>query len=123
MMLLTSQLQEEQQKITEYIANEDEDGEAECKKKIKALRKRIDELKFSSSIVEISGVETSILSQEMIVSISSNNADSILELLDGIISEWITAIQKILQLIDNELFKQTSYRYFCHHKETDACRK
>ena len=103
MMLLTSQLQEEQQKITEYIANEDEDGEAECKKKIKALRKRIDELKFSSSIVEISGVETSILSQEMIVSISSNNADSILELLDGIISEWITAIQKILQLIDNEL--------------------
>ena len=103
MMLLNSQLQNENQKLLEYITNENEDGEAECKKKIKALKKRIDELKFSSSIVEISGVEEAILSKEMLLSISSNNADSTLELLSGIVSEWTTAIRKMFELIKNDL--------------------
>lgn len=101
MMLLVSQLQEEQKKITEYITNDDEDGEAECKKKIKALKKRIDELKFSSSIVEISGAEEAILSKQMLESISADNADS--TLLGKIISEWTTAIQEMLDLIHDEL--------------------
>lgn len=103
MILLTSQLQEEQQKLMEYITSDDEDGEAECKKKIKALKKRIDELKFSSSIVEISGPEEAILSKRMLASISADNADSTLELLGKIISEWTTAIRKMLELIDDEL--------------------
>src|SRR5699024_5798517 len=84
MLLLSSQLQEEQQKLMEYITNDDEEGEAECKKKIKALKRRIDELKFSSSIVEISAAEEAILSKETIAAISSNNnADATLELLNG----------------------------------------
>lgn len=103
MMLLTSQLQEEQQKLMEYITNDDEDGEAECKKKIKTLKKRIDELKFSSSIVEISGVEEAILSKEIIASISADKTDRTLELLDKIISEWTATVQKLLELIDGEL--------------------
>lgn len=104
MLLLSSQLQEEQQKLMEYITNDDEEGEAECKKKIKALKRRIDELKFSSSIVEISAAEEAILSKETIAAISSNNnADATLELLNGIIKEWTAAIRKMLELIDDEL--------------------
>src|SRR5699024_9591624 len=104
MLLLSSQLQEEQQKLMEYITNDDEEGEAECKKKIKALKRRMDELKFSSSIVEISAAEEAILSKETIAAISSNNnADATLELLNGIIKEWTAAIRKMLELIDDEL--------------------
>lgn len=108
MMLLTSQLQEEQQKLMEYITNDDEDGEDECKKKIKRLKKRIDELKFSSSIVEISGAEEAILSEEMIASIFADNTDRTLKLLDEIILEWTTAIQKMLGRIDKELSNKHS---------------
>lgn len=103
MMLLSSQLQEEQQELMEYITNDDEDGEAECKKKIKALKRRIDELKFSSSIVEISAAEEAILSKETIAAISSNNADTTLELLNGIIEEWTAAIRKMFELIGDEI--------------------
>ena len=39
----------------------------------------------------------------MLLSISSNNADSTLELLSGIVSEWTTAIRKMFELIKNDL--------------------
>lgn len=103
MMILTSQLQEEQKKLIEYITTEDEDGEAECKKQIKILKKRIDELKFSSSIVEISSYEEDILSKEMLFSISADTSSSTFDLLSKIISEWTMAIQKMLKQIEREL--------------------
>ena len=104
MMLLCNQLKEEKQKMLEFI--DDDEAVRAVWKKIKELKKRIDELKFSSSIVEISDNERDILSQERIEAISSNNTDNELELLDGIISEWANAIKKMFKLIDDELSKR-----------------
>ena len=103
MLILTSQLQEEQQKLLDFIANDDEDGEGECKKKIKALRRRIDELKFSSSVVEIAPAEEAILSKEMVAAISSASTDTTLDLLNGVIDAWVVAIHKMLELVAAEL--------------------
>lgn len=105
MMLLNNQLREETDKILKYIINGDEEGEAECKKKINKIKKRMDELKFSSSIIEISSVEEAILSKEILASISTDNTNSILDLLDKIILEWTNAIKNVFKLIDDELSK------------------
>lgn len=102
-LLLESQLQEAKDKIFACITNGDEDGENEYKKKIKALSKRIDELKFSTSIVEIGDAEKSILSKERIDTISADNKDKSIKLLNSIITEWNAAVRKMLELIGNEL--------------------
>lgn len=103
MLILTSQLQEELQKLSDFIANDDEDGESECIKKIKALKGRIYELKFSSSVVEIAPAEEAILSKEMVSAISSGSTDTTLELLNGIINDWVVGIHKMLELVAAEL--------------------
>lgn len=100
-MRLRRQLAEERDKMEQS----DEDGMIECLNKIKKIRARIDEISFSSSIVETSNVEEAILSKEILASISTDNTNSILDLLDKIISEWTNAIKSMFKLIDNELSK------------------
>lgn len=106
MMLLNSQLQEVKKELFEYINSGDEDAENECKKKLKAIKKRIDELKFSSSIIEISSDEEAILSKQMLASVSVDNTNNTLDLLCKVISEWNIAIQKMLKLINSELLNR-----------------
>lgn len=106
MMLLNSQLQEVKKELFEYINSGDEDAENECKKKLKAINKRIDELKFSSSIIEISSDEEAILSNQMLASVSVDNTNNTLDLLCKVISEWNIAIQKMLKLINSELLNR-----------------
>lgn len=100
-MRLRRQLAEERDKMEQS----DEDGMIECLNKIKKIRARIDEISFSSSIVETSNVEEAILSKEILASISTDNTNSILDLLDKIISEWTNAIKSMFKLIDDELSK------------------
>lgn len=106
MMLLNSQLQEVKKELFEYINSGDEDAENECKKKLKAINKRIDELKFSSSIIEISSDEEAILSKQMLASVSVDNTNNTLDLLCKVISEWNIAIQKMLKLINSEFLNR-----------------
>jgi len=103
MMLLQRQYNEATQKWIEAEDDGDEGNAAKYKKERQLLKKKIDEIKFSSSVVIVSEAEKAILSKETIAAISSNNADTTVELLNCIIEEWTAAIQKMLKLIGDEL--------------------
>lgn len=105
-LILNSRLSELQQKLLDYIMNDDEEGKAECSKEVKALKRRIDELKFSSSVVEVTNVESAILSKELAERISMGKDDTVLSILTQTIDVWNIAVWEALDKINKELLQK-----------------
>ena len=85
-IILKSQLVEVKEKLLDNI--DDIDAVAECKKEMKILQKKIDELKFSSSIINISNIEHAILHKDVISEIESGNTDKWFKIFEEIIKNW-----------------------------------
>lgn len=103
MMLLQRQYNEITQKWIEFDDEGDQENAEKYRRERRIIKKKIDEIKFSSSIVVISDDEKDILPSEMIDAISGDNIDNILELLSEIVAEWDAAVKKMLELIRDEL--------------------
>lgn len=95
-LVLNSQLSEVKQKLLECLQEDDNDGTAQYTKEMKSLQKRIDDLKFSSSVITISDIEKNILSKNVVESIESGDADKWLETFGLIIEKWSQAINSAL---------------------------
>ena len=89
-IILKSQLVEVKEKLLDNI--DDIDAVAECKKEMKILQKKIDELKFSSSIINISNIERAILHKDVISEIESGNTDKWFKIFEEIIKNWKKAL-------------------------------
>lgn len=107
-LILNSELIEVQQKLVNCIANDDDDGEAEYRKEVKALKRRIDELKFSSSIVEVTGLEREILSEELAEKISIGGNQTTITIVENIVEEWNTKIREAFEVIKADIRNTTS---------------
>lgn len=95
-MILNSQLAEVKQKLLDSIQNEDTDAIAKYTKEMKTLQKKIDELRFSSSIITVSNIECAILHTDVISGIESGNTDKWLKIFEEIIKNWEQALDFIL---------------------------
>ncbi|MCI9127341.1 MAG: AAA family ATPase [Eubacterium sp.] len=91
-LILNSQLADVKQKLLECLQEDDTDGAALYTKKMKSLQKRVDELKFYSSVVTISDIERNILGKNVIEDIESGDSDKWLETFRLIIEKWNQAI-------------------------------
>ncbi|WP_335940359.1 AAA domain-containing protein [Fusobacterium polymorphum] len=89
-IILKSQLVEVKEKLLDNI--DDTDAIAEYRKKMKTLQKKIDELKFSSSIISISNIERAILQTEIINDIESGDTDKWLKIFEELIKKWEQAL-------------------------------
>lgn len=89
-IILKSQLIEVKEKLLDNI--DDTDAIAEYRKKMKTLQKKIDELKFSSSIISISNIEHAILQTEIINDIESGDTDKWLKIFEELIKKWEQAL-------------------------------
>ena len=89
-IILESQLVEVKEKLLDNI--DDTDAIAEYRKKMKTLQKKIDELKFSSSIISISNIERAILQTEIINDIESGDTDKWLKIFEELIKKWEQAL-------------------------------
>ena len=89
-IILESQLVEVKEKLLDNI--DDTDAIAEYRKKIKTLQKKIDELKFSSSIISISNIERAILHKDVISEIESGNTDKWFKIFEELIKKWKQAL-------------------------------
>ena len=86
------------------------DSENYCLEEIKSLQKEknslkkdIDNLKFTSSVVIISDDEKSILAKNVIAAIEANDADKWLNIFEDIIEKWNQAIDSALGSIKEKL--------------------
>ncbi len=102
-IFLNSQLSDVKQKLLECLQEEDTDGAAQYTKEMKFLQKRIDELKFSSSVITISDVEKSILGKNVIDGIETGDTDKWVETFTLVINEWAQAIEEALATIKDEI--------------------
>lgn len=102
-LILESQLNEVKQKFIECVSNDDEDGEAQYKKEMKALQKKIDEMKFSSSVISISDIERSIIDKKVVEDIKTGDTDKWLESFELIIEKWNQAIGIALEAIKKDI--------------------
>lgn len=100
-VVLSNQLSEAKQKLMDCITNEDEEGEIEFKKQVKILKKQIDEMKFSSSIVTVSDIERPILSKNIVNDIESNDTDKWLNTFELLLMKWDEAIKAALEAINH----------------------
>ena len=98
-LILERQLAEVNLKFLDCAQEDDEDGEAQYKKEMKSLRKRIDELKFSSSVVTVSDIERGILDEKIITEIGEGQKDKWLNRFECVIKEWNQAIDVALDSI------------------------
>lgn len=98
-LILESQLAEVKQKLLDCLQEDDTDGATQYTKEMKALRKRIDELKFSSSIITVSDIERSILDKNVIDDIESGDTDEWLGTFELIIEKWGQALDIALDTI------------------------
>ncbi|EFE87793.1 AAA domain-containing protein [Fusobacterium periodonticum] len=89
-IILESQLVEVKEKLLDNI--DDTDAITEYRKKIKTLQKKIDELKFSSSIISISNIERAILHKDVISEIESGNTDKWFKIFEELIKKWKQAL-------------------------------
>lgn len=91
-IILESQLAEVKEKLLDCFQNDDIDAVAEYKKEMKTLQKKIDELKFSSSIISISKIERAILQAEVISGIESGDTNKWLKIFEEVIKNWEQAL-------------------------------
>lgn len=107
-LILNSQLSDVKQKLLECLQEDDTDGAAQYTKEMKSLQKRIDELKFSSSVVTISDVEKSILGKNVIDGIEVGDTDKWLETFTLVIDKWTQAIALALATVKEEIASRKS---------------
>jgi hypothetical protein len=100
---LERKLAEVKDKLLECVQEEDADGEAQYKKEMKALKKRIDELKFSSTVITVSDIERSLLDKNVIAGIESGDTDKWLGTFESIIDKWIQTIDITLDIIKESI--------------------
>lgn len=98
-LILGRHLAEVKSKLCDCINKDDPDGEAQYKKEMKSLQKRIDELKCSSSVVTVSDIERSILDEKIITEIEEGQKDKWLNRFECVIKEWNQAIDVTLDSI------------------------
>lgn len=98
-LILGSQLAEVKSKLLDCLQEDDTDGVAKYTKEMKSLQKRIDELKFSSSIVTVSDIERSILDKNIIAGIGAGDTDKWLGIFELVIGKWKQAIDIVLDTI------------------------
>ena len=98
-LILGSQLAEVKQKLLDCLQEDDTDGTAQYTKEMKALQKRIDELKFSSSIIIVSDIERSILDKNVIDGIEAGDTDKWLGTFELVIEKWGQVIDIALDTI------------------------
>ena len=91
-IILNSQLVEVKQKLLDSIQNEETDDIAKYTKEMKTLQKKIDELKFSSSMINVSNIERAILQTEVISGIESGDTDKWLKIFEELIKKWEQAL-------------------------------
>lgn len=99
-IILQNQYADIKQKMMEAIENDDEDGEAKYKKQVKEIKKRIDELKYTSTAIQLSETERNILSNEFVDMLGSDRANQAVSIIDDVISEWCLAFENAIIAID-----------------------
>ena len=102
-LILGNQLTEVKSKLLECLQEDDTEGAAQYTKEMKSLKKKIDQLKFSSSVVMISDIERSILDKNVIASIEAGKTDDLLHTIEVIIKEWDKSIDTALDAIDTAI--------------------
>lgn len=70
---------------------------------MKALQKKIDEMKFSSSVISISDIERSIIDKKVVEDIKTGDTDKWLESFELIIEKWNQAIGIALEAIKKDI--------------------
>ena len=100
---LEHDLFEAKEKHYNCITNEDEEGEAIYKKKIKELSKRLDQLKFNSSIVNFTESERAIITNKIIKDIEEGNLDEWLKKISALLEEWYNTISTAFTCIKEEI--------------------
>ncbi len=98
-LILGSQLTEVKAKLLDCLQEDDTDGAAQYTKEMKSLQKRIDELKFASSVVTVSDIERSIIDKNVIASIEAGDTDKWLETFELVIHKWNQSIDAALDSI------------------------
>ncbi len=98
-LVLGSQLAEVKAKLLDCLQEDDTDGVTQYTKEMKALQKRIDELKFSSSIVTVSDIERNILDKNVVAGIETGDTDKWLGTFELVIEKWRQAIGTALDTI------------------------
>lgn len=107
-LLLNNQLSDLKEKIFNCLQKEDNDELAMYTKQMKSLQKRIDELKFSSSVVTVSDIEKNILSKKIVEDIAVNNADKWFEFFESLIDVWNKAIDSTLDEVKEAIESRQS---------------
>ena len=107
-LILNSQLADVKQKLLECLQEDDTDGASQYTKEMKSLQKKVDKLKFSSSVVTISDIEKNILNKNVIEGIETNDADKWLETFRLIIDKWSQAINSALDAIKETIESRKS---------------
>lgn len=107
-LILNSQLSEVKNKLLECLQDDDTDGAALYTKEMKSLQKRIDELKFTSSVVTISDIEKNILGKNVIDGIESGDTDKWLETFTQTIEKWNQAIDFALVAVNEKIESRKS---------------
>lgn len=102
-LLLQSRLTEAKQKMLECMEQEDEEGEAVYKKQWRTLQKQMDEMKFASSLISISEMESRMLSNEARQWINSGASEQVIEVLDQVIFDWHSAFEQAIVKIGEYL--------------------
>ena len=102
-LILNSNLSDVKRKVLEYLEEDDTEGVAFYTKEMKSLQKRIDELKFSSSVVTISDIEKSILGKNVIEDIESGETDKWLKTIGLIIENWGKAINVVIDAMKEKI--------------------
>ena len=100
---LEQDLFEAKEKHYNCITNEDEEGEAIYKKKIKELSKRLDQLKFSSSIVTFTESERAIITNKIIKDIEGGNLDEWFKEFSELLKAWYNSISNAFACIKKEI--------------------
>lgn len=95
-IILDGQLEEVKEKMFACMMAGDEEGEIKYKEEMKALKKRRDELAFSSSVITLSGSEKNIFSKNVMQEIEAGDIHKWQNTLEQIIAQWTEAIDQAL---------------------------
>lgn len=108
--ILNNEFEDEKEKFLECALSHREEEMKSHRRKMDALKKEIDELRFASSAVIISDDEKRILKENVIDEIEADNADKYkwLEIFGGVTAKWKQAIDLTLDSIKEILDSRKS---------------
>ena len=96
-IILENRYEEVKEKLVKCVENDDSDGINQYKKEMKSLKNKIDELKFSSSIVTVSDIEKNILDNSIVEKIRNGDCAEMLCTFESVIDKWKQAIDIALR--------------------------